>query len=153
MSSSENTVFLENPNMPTNPITGTSTQNSGSSQGTRDRMQDLDVEEFLKLMIAELQNQDPLNPMDNAQMIQQISEIRSISSTDKLTDTLDSVQLGQALASASGLIGRNVTGLSEKNTEVNGKVDRVSVVDGVPKLHVGANALQLKNVREIIPTT
>lgn len=140
----------------TNSLTNTLTQSTGtgkSSQSTKDRMQELDVEQFLKLMIAELQNQDPLNPMDNAQMIQQMGEIRSIASTDKLSTTLSGVQLGQALASASNLLGRTITGLSDMNTQVNGKVDRVTVADGVPKLHVGPDTVDLKNVREIVPTT
>jgi flagellar basal-body rod modification protein FlgD len=126
---------------------------TGPSQSTRDRMQELDVEQFLKLMIAELQNQDPLNPMDNAQMIQQMGEIRSIAATDKLSTTLETVQLGQALASASSLIGKNISGLSDKSPQVNGKVDRVSVVDGVPKLHVGSDVVSLSNIREIVPAT
>lgn len=134
--------------MATTAINGTS--NNASSAPVKDRMQDLNVEQFLKLMIAELQNQDPMNPMDNAQMIQQISEIRSIASSDKLTNTLEAVQLGQALASASSLIGRQITGVSEKNSEVNGKVERVSVVDGVPKLHVGADTIKLSNIRDIV---
>jgi flagellar basal-body rod modification protein FlgD len=134
--------------MATTPVTGTS--NNAKTAPAKDRMQDLDVDQFLKLMIAELQNQDPLNPMDNAQMIQQISEIRSIASTDKLSSTLDGVQLGQALASASSLIGRTVSGLSEKNTEVNGKVDRVTVVAGVPKLHVGEDTIKLSSIRDIL---
>lgn len=116
-------------------------------------MQELDVEQFLKLMIAELQNQDPLNPMDNAQMIQQMGEIRSIAATDKLSTTLETVQLGQALASASSLIGKNISGLSDKSAQVNGKVDRVSVVDGVPKLHIGSDVVSLSNIREIVPAT
>ena len=45
-------------------------------------------------MITELQNQDPLNPMDNTQMLEQINQIRQIGATDKLTSTLDSVLLG-----------------------------------------------------------
>lgn len=137
--------------MATDAITGNSgTQNSGTQKSTRDRMEDLGVEQFLKLMIAELQNQDPLNPMDNAQMIQQMGEIRSIASTDKLSTTLEGVQLGQALASASNLIGKNISGLSETSAQVNGVVDRVTVVDGVPKLHVGADTVDLKNIREIV---
>lgn len=134
--------------MATTAVTGTSSNTS--SAPVKDRMQDLNVEQFLKLMIAELQNQDPMNPMDNAQMIQQISEIRSIASSDKLTSTLESVQLGQALASASSLIGREITGLSDKNTEVNGKVERVTVVKGVPMLHVGADTIKLSNIRDIV---
>jgi flagellar basal-body rod modification protein FlgD len=115
-------------------------------------MQDLDVDQFLKLIIAELQNQDPLNPMDNAQMIQQFGEIRAIASTDKLSTTLDGVQLGQALASASNLMGRTINGLSDSNAQVDGVVDRVTVVNGVPKLHVGTHTVDLKNVRAIVPT-
>jgi flagellar basal-body rod modification protein FlgD len=137
--------------MATTPINGVSSS-SGASQAARDRMQDLDVNQFLKLIIAELQNQDPLNPMDNAEMIRQLGEIRSIASTDKLSTTLDGVQLGQALASASNLMGRTITGLSDNNTQVNGVVERVTVVDGVPKLHVGLDKVDLKNVREIVPT-
>jgi flagellar basal-body rod modification protein FlgD len=113
-------------------------------------MEDLNVEQFLKLLIAELQNQDPLNPMDNAQMIQQISEIRSITASDKMTTTLQGVQLGQALASASSMIGKNVTGLSDEAKQVSGQVERVTVVDGVPKLHIGADKVDLKNLREIV---
>ena len=140
----------------TSSLTNTLTQSAtgaGSSQAARDRLQDLNVEQFLKLMIAELQNQDPLDPMDNAQMIQQIGEIRSIAATDKLSTTLSGVQLGQALASASGLLGKNITGISDKNAQVNGRVERVTVVDGVPKLQVGGNIVDLQNVREIVPAS
>ena len=45
-------------------------------------LKDLDIDQFLKLMVTELTNQDPLNPMDNTQLVQQIGEIRQISATD-----------------------------------------------------------------------
>jgi flagellar basal-body rod modification protein FlgD len=138
--------------MATDPVSGTSGSNGSSQSKVRDRMEEVNVEQFLKLLIAELQNQDPLNPMDNAQMIQQIGEIRSIAASDKLSTTLEGVQLGQALASASSLIGKTITGLSDENTSVNGMVDRVTVVDGVPKLHIGADKVDLKNLREIVST-
>lgn len=136
--------------MATDPVSGTNSSTGTSESKVRDRMEDLNVEQFLKLLIAELQNQDPLNPMDNAQMIQQISEIRSITASDKMTTTLQGVQLGQALASASSMIGKNVTGLSDDAKQVSGQVERVTVVDGVPKLHIGADKVDLKNLREIV---
>jgi flagellar basal-body rod modification protein FlgD len=135
-----------------NNAAGTSST-SGTSNVTRDRMQDLGVEQFLKLLIAELQNQDPLNPMDNAQMIQQVSEIRSIVSTDKLTETLSGVQLGQAIASASNMIGKQISGISDESNPTEGVVERVTVVDGVPKLHVAGQQVDLKNIREIMQQT
>ena len=50
------------------------------------------------------QSQDPLDPMDNDQMLNQISQLRSIGATDKLTNTLDSVLLGQNITSSTALI-------------------------------------------------
>jgi flagellar hook assembly protein FlgD len=85
--------------------------NSGLNLPTTDTkkpkdLKDLDINQFLQLMIAELTNQDPLNPMDNTQLVQQIGAIREISATDKLTDSLDLVQSGQSLSTASSLSER-----------------------------------------------
>ena len=49
--------------IPSTSATGGSSTSTGKSQGNA--LQDLDIDQFLKLMISELQNQDPLNPMDN----------------------------------------------------------------------------------------
>jgi flagellar basal-body rod modification protein FlgD len=120
------------------------------------QLQDLDIDEFLKLMITELTNQDPLNPMDNAQLVEQIGQIRSISATSQLSDTLGSVLAGQNLSTASSMIGKRVTALTDQNENVTGLVDRVSVeVDEDDKdkrtfrVHVGEHKIDLKNVREV----
>ena len=118
-------------------------------------LKDLDVNQFLQLMITELTNQDPLNPMDNTQLVQQISTIREISATTKLSDTLSAVQTGQSLTTASSLIGKNVTALTDKGESVTGVVDRISIsVDEKSdqrsyRVHVGDTDLDLKNVREV----
>jgi flagellar basal-body rod modification protein FlgD len=144
--------------IPSTSGTGTtSTSNStGKSQGNS--LQDLEIDQFLKLMIAELQNQDPLNPMDNAQMLEQINQLRQISSNDKLSGTLDAVLTGQNLTTASGLIGKEVHALTDDAKDVVGIVDRVSVVttdDGKGtrrlRVHVGENSIELNNIREILP--
>lgn len=114
------------------------------------------TDEFLKLMIAELQNQDPLNPMDNSQLLEQISQIRDIGATELLTNTLSAVHTGQNLATASGLIGQEVVALSDSLEEVRGVVDRVTVqVDGSDetkrtlRVHVGGESVDLNNIREV----
>src|SRR5687767_660853 len=78
-----------------------------------DAINDLELGTFLELMIAELQNQDPLNPLDNKDMLAQISQIREVGATDKLTKTLESVLLGQNIASATNLIGADISALSD----------------------------------------
>jgi flagellar hook assembly protein FlgD len=109
---------------------------NSSSLSTTDAINDIDLSTFLKLMIAELQNQDPLNPLDNKDMLAQISQIREVGATDKLTQTLDSVLLGQNISSATNLIGADISALSDDGESITGIVDRVSIDKGQPKLHV-----------------
>jgi flagellar basal-body rod modification protein FlgD len=106
-----------------------------------DAINDIDLGMFLKLMIAELQNQDPLNPLDNKDMLAQITQIREVGATDRLTETLDSVLLGQSIASATNLIGADITALSDDNQRVEGVVKHVTIDKGVPKLHVEQETL------------
>lgn len=131
--------------------------NSNSSSPTKgNSINDVDVSQFLNLMIAELQNQDPLNPMDNTQMVQQVSQIQQIGATNKLSNTLAGLQLGQNLSTASSLIGKKVTALGDDGSDVQGVVDRVTVeVDSADssktslKGHIGDSSFSLSNVREV----
>ncbi|HJN07151.1 MAG TPA: flagellar hook capping FlgD N-terminal domain-containing protein [Pirellulaceae bacterium] len=120
-------------------------------------LRELNLDHFLKLMVTELQNQDPLDPMDNSEILAQISQIRSISATDQLSETLGSVLLGQNMATASGLIGKRINALSDGADPVDGVVDRVTVVvdennggSRSLRVHVGEHDVRLDNIREII---
>jgi flagellar basal-body rod modification protein FlgD len=123
-----------------------------------DALANLDLKEFLNLFIAEMQNQDPLDPMDNSEMLAQISQIREIGATDSLSSTLESVQLGQALSTASGLIGKEVRALTtaQIGTEqefIEGIVEKVSIENGKPVLHVDGNEIELDKISEILPSS
>lgn len=102
--------------------------------GARNSLNTLDMDTFLDLMIAELKNQDPLNPLENDELLAQISQIREVGATDRLTETLESVLLGQNIASATNLIGADVIALTDKGERVSGTVRRVSIDGGQPKL-------------------
>jgi flagellar basal-body rod modification protein FlgD len=70
------------------------------------------ADRFLKLMVAQLQNQDPLNPMDNAQITSQMAQINTVNGIERLNGTMQGlngqmVQM-QALQGAM-LVGRDVT--------------------------------------------
>lgn len=123
----------------------------GAQAPNHDAFQELDLNEFVKMLVAEMQNQDPMNPMENQEILNQISQIRSIESTTRLTSTLDSVLLGQNVATASSLIGKTIEGLTDSEKKINGTVDRVSIKDGVPTLHVGNDSVSLDNVSQITP--
>lgn len=116
-----------------------------------DAFTNLQIEDFIKLMVTELQNQDPLNPMDNSQILEQMSQMQSINSTQKLNTTLDAVLLGQNLSNAGSLIGKTIVGLTDKGADVTGQVESVTIVGGVPRLIVGEDSIALNNVRLILP--
>src|SRR5574343_657724 len=79
----------------------------GKSATSADQIQD----RFLKLLTTQLRNQDPLNPLDNAQMTSQLAQINTISGIEKLNTTvgkmLDIYNAGQGMQ-AAGLIGKYV---------------------------------------------
>ena len=102
--------------------------------GSNNSLNELDMDDFLNLMIAELQNQDPLDPLDNAELIGQISQIREVGATEQLTETLNSVLLGQNITSATNLIGADVVALNDEGQRVSGNVRVVSITDGQPRL-------------------
>ncbi|TWU33337.1 flagellar hook assembly protein FlgD [Novipirellula artificiosorum] len=139
--------------------TGT-TQFSANQQAgisdSNDGFSSVDIDSFMKLLISELQNQDPLNPTDNSEMIAQIGQIREIGATDQLTQTLSSLSASQELVTASSLIGRSVTGLADDSSPVEGVVDRITVETNGDnnsrsvKVHVGQQTMEINNIREIL---
>lgn len=133
----------------------TTQQSVGQTGQSSDSYNDLDIDSFLKLLISELQNQDPLDPMDNSEMVQQIGQIREIGATDQLTKTLSGLASSQELVTASSLIGQSVTGLASDASEVDGIVDRITVETSPEndsrsvKVHVGGKTMDIKNIRQI----
>ncbi len=84
--------------------------NSNSASNTKTSAADTE-DRFLKLLVTQMKNQDPLNPMDNAQVTSQLAQLSTVTGIDKLNATLqalsDSMSLGQSL-SATSMIGHGV---------------------------------------------
>lgn len=85
--------------------------NAGAS-GTVDASQSADLRDnFMTLLITQLQNQDPLNPMENSEMTSQLAQINTVSGIEKLNETLSGItsqiDAGHTLQ-ATGLIGQGV---------------------------------------------
>lgn len=135
----------------------TASEQSAQVGGTNDGYSAIDTDEFLKLLIAEMQNQDPLDPMKNSEMVQQLSQIREIGATDSLTATLNTLSSSQELVTASSMIGQRVNGLAVDGSPVDGVVDRISVETDTEnntrsvKVHVGGKTMDMNNIREIQP--
>lgn len=109
----------------------------------------LTPETFLKLLIAELQNQDPTEPMSNEQILGQISMMRELQSSIELSDSLKSLTGSQQLTTAAGLIGKTVTGVNADQKEITGVATRAFVRDGVAYVGVGTEELALSTLTQV----
>ncbi|MFN3304835.1 MAG: flagellar hook assembly protein FlgD [Roseateles sp.] len=105
--------------------TSTATKNAAETQ-----------DRFLKLLVAQMNNQDPLNPMDNAQVTSQMAQIQQVTSLSTLDTSIKSLggQLGQMQALQSiSLVGREVSVPSDKLQVVDGVAEGSYELDGAAK--------------------
>lgn len=87
----------------------------------------LDYTAFLRLLIAQMQNQDPTNPTDPAEWMGQIASFSNVEQGIQTNAKLDSLMTSMALAQVDGLIGRTIT--SDDGT-ISGKIESVRIVSG-----------------------
>ncbi|QEI07220.1 flagellar hook assembly protein FlgD [Pigmentiphaga aceris] len=113
------------------------TVNSGASTApiatttTKDTTANDLSEQFLKMLVAQMQNQDPMNPMDNAQLTSQLAQISTVNGISSLNDTvagLGSNLAGMQSMQAAALVGRDVevpgkTLVLEEDSTVRGGFD------------------------------
>ena len=100
-----------------------STSGASGSSGTGTDSVAADTDKFMTLLVAQLQNQDPLNPMDNAQMTSQIAQINTVGGIEKLNTTVTSLLTafnGMQAQSAQQLPGRSVLVAGNQLSLANG---------------------------------
>lgn len=101
----------------------------------------LDNEDFTRIILQELQQQDPFSPNDTQQLVEQISSLRNIESQQSLQGTLEALTLQSSLNQASSLLGRRVEALGGDGAQASGVVERVNVVDGQAQLRLDSGQL------------
>lgn len=109
--------------MPIDPITGLAT----NGYSTSDRMSELTSDDFLKIMFAELSNQDPTKPQDSQALVNQINTIRTIESNTQLTNQLTELVTESKFATAGTLVGKSVIGVDEYGNLAEGRVYAVGM--------------------------
>ena len=84
----------------------------------------LDYNDFLTLLMAEMKNQDPTQPMDPSQMVSQLATVSEVGQSVQMNANLASLLTSKSLAQAEGLIGRTI---SSPDGSTSGQVTSVSV--------------------------
>jgi flagellar basal-body rod modification protein FlgD len=95
---------------------------------------ELGKEDFLLLMIQQLQNQDPLEPMKNEDFIAQLAQFNSLEQMQNLNATMESLGNLQILAQTASMVGRNVEATDTDSTTISGVVTQVDFKSGIATL-------------------
>ncbi len=101
--------------------------------------------DFLKLFLAQVTQQDPLEPMKNAELMQQVIGIETIERLGQLDEGLQALAKVD-LAQGASLIGKTV---KVANSEVTGRVDRVLFRNGQTLMVVGGKELPLSSIESL----
>ena len=107
----------------------TGTKSSSSSLGAAAGM---GKDDFMKLLMAQLKNQDPMKPMEDKEFITQLAQFSSLEATEKMTQTLEDLNGAQMLIQAATLIGKQVVAKLESGETVSGPITQVHMIDGKP---------------------
>lgn len=110
----------------------TSTATTTAKQST------LGKDDFLKMLVTQLQNQDPLKPMDDTSFIAQMAQFSSLEQMQNMNSATLATQ-------ANGMIGDNVTWTDDSNNAFDGLVKGVSIVSGTSKLMVDVDAVKYQS--------
>ena len=110
----------------------------------------LNTDDFIKMMLTQLQNQDPLEPAKNQELLAQMSQIGQLQTATQLQNTLKGLTLQNQLGSAGNLIGKLVQGLDSNNENVSGLVSSVRVENNQVFLELDSGkTLSMGNVTSI----
>jgi len=106
--------------------------------------------DYMNLLITQLRNQNPLEPLDNNQMAGQLATFSQLEQLENMNSTFQKVLAIQQMNQASGLIGKQVSYLpTDSQTPQQGRVDGVKVVDGDVKVTVGTQVINLDAIQSV----
>lgn len=119
--------------MATTSVSSTSTTSSSVTSTTQQNT--LGKDDFLKMLVTQLQNQDPLKPMDDTAFVAQMAQFSTLEQMQNMNSAMISMK-------ANDMIG-NVIGFNDANNNpIAGVVNGVNIANGVTSLVVGIDAVQ-----------
>ncbi|MDF1605969.1 flagellar hook capping FlgD N-terminal domain-containing protein [Nocardioides sp. YIM 152315] len=108
-----------------------------------------DKEMFLNLMVAQLRYQDPLNPTDSGQFLAQNAQFTALEKMQDVADQTAALLSAQVSFGAAGMVGKNVTYLTEDGDTASGVVGSVTYDASGPLLQIGDQSVTLGQISSI----
>ena len=104
---------------------------------------------YMQLLITQLQNQDPMEPLSNTDMVTQMAQLSTVEALDNLSAGFSEMLKLQQLLGGAELLGRQIE-YTDGNTVVSGVVDSAHTSDGQIILGVGDREVSLDQVERIL---
>lgn len=105
--------------------------------------------DFLKLLVAQLRNQDPMRPMEDKEFIAQVAQLNTVEQMSNMNANLTELLIFEGVSQASTLIGKTIEAQTSGGKAVKGVVKEVSVEEGKPMLVVGDQEVAMADVQRI----
>lgn len=132
------------------PLTQTSpSQAPTASPAATSGLGSLTSSDFLQLLVAQITNQDPLNPVSSSQFMSQTAELSTLEQITALSQETTQMSSAQQTGAAIQAIGKTATGISETGGSVTGKVAGVEATPSGPLLEIGGSLVALSSVTSI----
>jgi flagellar basal-body rod modification protein FlgD len=131
---------------PTNTTTGSTNAQSPSAATGAGGLGSLTASDFLQLLIAQVENQSPLNPVSSSQFMAQTAELSTLEQTAKLSEETATLLDTQQFSAGLSAMGKTVTGIDTTGNSVTGKVTSVTLGTSGPVLHIANSLVPLSSV-------
>ena len=129
-----------------NPTTSTST---ATDQPATRKNGTLDKDDFLKLLVTQLQHQDPLNPMDDMQFMSQMAQFSTLEQITNLGADIERLSFSGQVSESVALIGRTVTYEAKDGSIEQGTVQGVEIEDGKIRVSVDGTKIEPASIRSV----
>lgn len=133
--------------MSTTAVNGVSSTTGTSTSAATLRLptQTLNQEDFLKLLVAQLGAQDPMNPTKDTEFVSQMAQFSALEQTRTMQSDIAGLRSDQQLLQANSMIGRTVA-VQSGSSSVTGVVSGVSLVSGTPQVIVNSTPYPLSSI-------
>mgnify|MGYP000889809420 CR=1 FL=1 len=135
--------------MSTSAVSSTSSSSSTDLSSVTSTASTLGKDEFLKLLVTELSNQDPLNPMDDSDFVAQLAQFSTLEQMTNLSETADNASNTLSSSQAVSMLGHDITWTDSDGKSQTGTVSGVTFSDGVPTLKVGSTSVDISDVDRV----
>lgn len=108
--------------------------------------------QFMQLLLAQLRYQNPLDPMQNEEMIMQLTQINSLQELQSINNALVELSRSSQMAAASNMLGKTVLVSLNDGTTMEGVVTGISVIGNEAYLWLGEQMVPLSSVIKVVDT-